>query len=443
MKMPNSPPSFDELMKAVLQDPERARKVLAMGLSATHRGKYLHWDKLRHLMPPSDLTHEEWWCATKLARRPVSLLPLADVSGEPFGFLMAEPVQKLVHEIDRDAAGRIEMAEQVANPNIRDRYVVSSLMEEAITSSQLEGAATTRRVAKDMLRSGRPPRDHGEQMILNNYAAIRHIRDVQDLPLTPELVIELQRLLTSGTLENPDAVGRLRHSEEKIDVATYYNEVLHIPPPADQLPYRLKLMCDFANRRTPKSFVHPVVRAVILHFWLAYEHPFVDGNGRTARALFYWSMLNQGYWLCEFLSISHIIRKAPAKYEKAFLHTETDGNDLTYFVLYHLEIVHKAIQELYAYLKQKMRQLRDAEGLLRRTIELNHRQIALLSHALRHPDARYTIRSHGNSHNVTYQTARTDLQKLASKGLLDQRLIGQTFHFSPAKDLPDVLRDQD
>ena len=59
------------------------------------------------------------------------------------------------------------------------------------------------------------------------------------------------------------------------------------------------------------GFIHPMIRSIILHFWLAYDHPFVDGNGRTARALFYWSMLRHGYWLFEFISISQIILKGP------------------------------------------------------------------------------------------------------------------------------------
>ena len=95
---------------------------------------------------------------------------------------------------------------------------------------------------------------------------------------------------------------------------------------------RMGLMCDFANSKTPEGFVHPVLRSIILHFWLAYDHPFVDGNGRVARALFYWSMLRHGYWLFEFVSISQIILKAPVKYGRAFLYTETDDNDLTYFI---------------------------------------------------------------------------------------------------------------
>jgi Fic family protein len=58
----------------------------------------------------------------------------------------------------------------------------------------------------------------------------------------------------------------------------------------------------------PDKFIHPVVRAIILHFMIGCGHLFVDGNGRTARALFYWSVLHQKYRLMEFISISCIGR---------------------------------------------------------------------------------------------------------------------------------------
>ena len=57
------------------------------------------------------------------------------------------------------------------------RFLVNSLMEEAIRSSQLEGATTSRRVAKEMLRTGREPRDRSERMIANNYRALQFMRE--------------------------------------------------------------------------------------------------------------------------------------------------------------------------------------------------------------------------------------------------------------------------
>lgn len=404
---------------------------------ALAREQYIHWDKLRHLKPPEGLSHEEWWAAIKLAREPaLKDLPLLDLSGQPFRYGMNDAAHEMVHKIDRRASGEITLSEIVTNPHSRNRYVVSSLIEEAITSSQLEGASTTRQNAKEMIRSGRPPRNRSERMILSNYRAMEFVGSIRDLELTPELVCEIHRRVTLDNLKDPADAGRLQSpQEDRIEVVWDDGTVLHVPPPAEQLPARLKELCRFANGGGPQGFLHPVVRSVLLHFWLAYDHPFVDGNGRTARAIFYWSMLHRGYWLAEYLSVSSILRRAPAKYARSFLLSETDEGDLCYFILYQLEVICRSIDSLHEYLARKMSEVRQVESLIKRSTEFNHRQLALLSHALRSPGARYTFTSHATSHNVAYQSARTDLLSLRDKNLLRQWKVGKSYYFTPAEDL--------
>ncbi len=320
----------------------------------------------------------------------------------------------------------------------RKAYLVNSLIEEAIRSSQLEGATTVYDVAKEMIRSGRQPRDRSEMMIKNNFLAMEFMHDDAGDVLTPEIVLELQRILTEGTLDNPDAAGRLQTPEDdRIVVADRLTGmVLHWPPPAEELPRRLELMCEFANVESPASgFLHPVVRAILLHFWLAYDHPFEDGNGRTARALFYWLMRVQGYWLTEYLSISRILREAPSKYHKSFLLTESDENDTTYFVLNQLRVIERAINELHDYLRKKVEEVRQIQDILRGDDRFNYRQLALLTNAVRDTRKRYTFQSHSRSHRVTHQTARTDLLELEELELLDRRIIGRQYVFSPAPNL--------
>ena len=402
--------------------------------------KYLHWDKLRHLEPPLGLSHRQWWCAIKMNRSSqYRQLPLKDDTGRAFQYTLADPIPETLHEIDTGAGGRIEMAEPITNPETKDRYLVGSLIEEAITSSQLEGAATTRLVAKEMLRTERPPRDRSERMILNNFRAMQRIGKLKDEPLTKDLIFEIHRLITDRTLEDPAGAGRFRRPDERIDIGDDYGNVFHVPPPAEQLEARMAALCAFANGKTGPEFVHPAIRSMVLHFWLAYDHPFVDGNGRTARALFYWSMLRCGFWLCEFISISEIIRKAPAKYGRAFLYTETDANDLTYFLIYHLEVVRRAIGQLHDYVGRKTKELQVLEGELRGVAALNHRQRALIGHALRHPGHRYAIKSHQRSHGIVYQTARTDLLDLVEQELFTRGKVGRTLSFTPVGDLAERL----
>jgi Fic family protein len=277
-------------------------------------------------------------------------------------------------------------------------------------------------------------------MILNNYRAMEFMHEEMGPELTPDLVLELHRILTDGTLDDPDAAGRLQApGDDRVVVLDEKGAIVHQPPAADQLPERLEAMCTFANGGGSKTFLHPVVRAILTHLWLAYDHPFEDGNGRTARALFYWSMKTQGYWLAEYLSISRILRQAPSKYSTSFLHVETDDHDATYFILYQLSVIRRAIEELQEYLKRKMTEIRNFEKLIASSVHFNHRQLALLRNAIREPHQRYTFQSHAMSHNVTHQTARTDLLALARAGLLERHKTGKQFVFSPSRDLPDRL----
>jgi Fic family protein len=441
-----TPPSLDDIAErigggAMIEAFEAPAQVI-------ERDRYLHWDKLRWLDPPRTLTTEQWWVRVKLARiDQFRELPLVDAEGERFSYTLPDLILRQLLMIDQRVAGEVAMDEVVTSErDSRQRYLVNSLMEEAIRSSQLEGAMTSRVVAKDLLRSGRSPRNRGERMIANNYRALQFMRDAMGETLTPAKVLELHRILTEETLDDPTAAGRLQTAGEP-RVRVYDRddgEPIHVPPPAEELPARLRALCDFANEgEDAERFVHPVLRAILLHFWLAYDHPFVDGNGRTARILFFWAMRTRGYWLAEYLPISRLLRKAPGRYVRAFMETETDGGDTTYFLIHQLSVIVQAIDDLHTYLQRKIEQTRDVESLLRGDVALNGRQLALLTDAVRRGDAVYTFDSHAASHRVSHETARADLHGLVDRELLTRRRSGHRYVFSPAPDIDAKLRGAD
>jgi Fic family protein len=436
VKIPQTPKPFHELLVEATQGKQFQEIITASSQIPSKKDEYLHWDELRHRKPPNELSIEQWWLATKLRRvSGTRQIALRDKKGANFKFSVPDSVVEQLHHIDRGAGGLIGTLEPVTSPQTRDRYLIRSLIEESITSSQLEGAVTTREVAKQMLSSGRKPRDKSERMILNNYNTMQRIRGLRETPLSPELVIEIQERLGRDALDKADAAGRLRRPDEPIEISDAEGNVFFVPPPAEELPERLKLMCAFANGDSPDYFIHPVVRAIILHFWLAYDHPFVDGNGRTARALFYWAMLKNGFWLCEYISISQIILKAPVQYGMAFLHTETDENDLTYFIIHQTEVMRKAVKELHAYINRKTNEIEESRGFIATLGWLTHRQHVILTHALKHPGSHYTVAEHQSRHGIAYATARADLLKLAECSLLEKQTVGREFVFTSPNDL--------
>ena len=407
----------------------------------TVNGKYLHWDKLRFYTPPEGLTVQQWWFGIKFKRRSQARkIGLLDKTGMPFSYNLVDPIPEFLHLTDSNARGVLQAVEPITNPDTKKNYLVRSLIEESITSSQMEGANTSHKVAKEMIRQGREPRDKSERMILNNYVAMQHILEVKGRDLDRELVFQIHGMVTDGTLKDPSAAGRFRTSEERVVVDDPYGEVLHEPPMAQDLPARLEAMCAFANGNSQSGFIHPVIRSMILHFWVAYDHPFVDGNGRTARSLFYWSMLRQGYWLFEFIPISRIILQSLSRYARAYLHTETDENDLTYFLLYHSDVISRAISDLHLYLERKTGEVMKAVADLKGLTDLNHRQRDLVNHALRHPGFAYSVESHRGSHVISYETARQDLMDLVRRKLLTKRRSGRFWQFFPAIDLEASLK---
>lgn len=450
MRIPMQPPSTVDILQDVLssgqKNPEILQQVFHKHKSAAPKGRYRHWDKLRHLDAPEGLTHHQWWLAIKMARNALSKpLPLTDRDGRPFQVAMPDIAQEMAHRIDQQVAGSIHSAALQPGGQNPHRYLLRSLIEEeAITSSQLEGAATTRRIAKGMLRDKRRPRNNGEQMILNNYEGMRFIAETaKHQELTPELVRELHIILTRETLDDPSAAGRFRRDDEEI-VVMDHEKTLHTPPPASQLEERLETLCQFGNDEASLPFIHPVARSILLHFWLAHDHPFIDGNGRTARAIFYWSMLKRGYWLMEYVSISRRLLKARSAYNRAFLYTETDENDTTYFLLHQMRVILQSMDELHDYLNRKVSERRGTLDILKELsatdLPLNHRQLALIRYGIDHPGTTFTIAEHKNYHSIGYATARSDLLGLSNLGLFVQTKSGKTYQFLSPDNLSERIQ---
>jgi len=401
--------------------------------------EYIYWDKFKHKKFPNGINAEIAWACLKLTRTATEKgTPVKDKNGTPFWYWLPDIALKDLSLIDKRAGGEILVDDPSINdPKNKERFLVNSIMEESIASSQLEGAATTRKHAKEMLRTRKKPRTKPEQMIYNNYHTIAWIKEIKNEPLTPGLIKEIQKKITTETLEDSDPAGCFQTEDEKRVTIWFDNKLIFEPPEASEINQRVEALCDFANQpESETEFDHPILKAIILHFWLAYIHPFPDGNGRTARALFYWYALKNEYWQFEYLSISRIVLKAPEQYIKAFLYSEIDECDLTYFITFHLRTIRLAIKELQIYLHKKQLESKKIQELDLLSMHLNFRQAAFLRHALDYPQEGYTtVKIHQSIYGVVRQTARTDLDSLAKLGFVTKKRVGNEFYFRSIPDL--------
>ena len=410
---------------------------------ALRMDRYLSWQELRYRKAPEGLSKEQWWLGVKLHRTQArQSIPLRNARGKFFNFASTQYIQQCLHKIDR-ASGTMLLTDEstVFSVTERDKYLLTSLAEEAIMSSMLEGAVVTRSEARELIRSNRLPKDEHEQMVMNNYRTMRMILQHKDEPLTPAFILSLHRSMVEGTLRNPEKSGSLRQEEDKVCIEdTRSGDIIHMPPTAESLTERLEELCRFANGEDGgEYYIHPIIRAIILHFQLAYDHPFVDGNGRTARSLFYWGMLHAGYWLFEYISISREIYAHSRSYYEAFMNTEEDDNDLNYFLTDQLTTINNSITNLMEYLERRSSEQAELNSRLKNRPEFNHRQKALLTRMLKNPDMRTSVTAHCREFNTVRQTARTDLAALVNAGMLLVHKQGNEFIYTPAAELKQLI----
>lgn len=445
MKIPPIPPDYkSDFIDFLTKNAASDRRWTEVG-PTDEQGRYLHWDDFRFREPPDGLANRTHWALTRMARFTRGrATPFFDAIGQQFAFTQTDTLLRRLHEIDSEAHGGVQFAGTTPSDQYTKRFLVKSLLEEPLNSTLLEGAATTRDIAKRLIRENKPPRTEGEQAVLNNYRAIEFIKSRRGDLLSPDLVHELHAILMRETSLAARKIGRFRTPEDDVNVVDEISgEVLHSPPPAAQLESRMRTLCSFANGGDQEgTFIHPIIRAVILHFMLAYDHPYADGNGRTARALFYWSVVKDRYWLLEYISISRIIKKAPIQYGLAYLYTETDGADLTYFILHQVEVIRNALDDLAAFIRKKQAEISTLDTSLAGDDvrgRFNRRQLAVLHDAVRSPGMSYKILDHQHVHGVSYLTARADLEDLAAAGLLRKSKYGNTSVYAPPPNLPRII----
>ena len=376
---------------------------------------YEYWDKAKYKKLPEGFTPQMLWANVK-ASRLRSMIPVWNKYS--INLCVTSQMQRLCHEFDMKFGSFWEV-EGDTQSSERKYYLSSSLMEEAIYSSKMEGASTTRIVAKDMLRKKKSPQNKSQQMIVNNYNTIQYIVEHKDEPLTEELLLTIHRLMTEKTLDNPEDAGRFRTNDKVVVADMVEGDIIYTPPSFQEIPEFVESLCDFFNNDNPRTFIHPIIRGIIVHFMLAFMHPFVDGNGRTARALFYWYMLKEGYKLTEYMSISRVIAKSKSNYEKAFRYVENDGNDMGYFVAYNLEALEISFQQLRDYIQRKQREKSAASSFMMAG-NINQRQALVLQRLKEEPGTIFTVKDVQEQFSVSSMTARKDLSDLVKQGYMTE-----------------------
>jgi len=406
---------------------------------------YLHWEELRHKswLPPEK---ELFWTWLKFNRQSsLKITPIRDKNGHYFSANFNNHAEML-HHIDKEMAGNFMGISNFSETDKR-RFITRNLIEESIASSQLEGANTSRTAAKKMLLEGRKPRDHSEQMIVNNHNAMLKIeQEYFKEKLSWELICELHRIITQKTIPE-EKQGKLRDTfDEKgnrLSIKPWDDRVItYITPDREFVEEELPKLIDFANDKKTEagSFIHPLIKAIMIHFWIGLLHPFEDGNGRLARVLFYWYMLKKEYWAFSYFSLSEKIKKSPKQYAMAYIYSEQDDCDLTYFIQYNINKLTLARKDFQDYIKKKTNENRLLVTLTQQNNHFNDRQIKLLQYFNHEMESRTNIEMHQKFYDVTKATAINDLKTLIEKRLLVKKKHGRNVYYYPTENVKKLFK---
>jgi len=432
MKIPKNPPKIKEILDKhhskvfSLLENEQIRDIITK-----YNKEYVHWDQLRYKKIPNDEKPEYIWALLKVFRN--QQYKMLKFNGWNFPLILLDDSLRKLHLFDKGAAGHLETGLESLNTEGRDRYIISSLMEEAIASSQLEGAATTRKLAKEMLKLRKKPRDYSEKMILNGYSTMQKIVKMKDKKITPEIILELHKEITQDTLKDKKDEGLFRDNNEiVVGDPVIAENIYHRPPDYKKIQTLIDEFCKFASDDT-HEFIHPVIKGIILHFLMGYIHPFNDGNGRTARTIFYWYVLTRGYWLFEFMSVSRILLRSKTNYGLAYLYTETDDNDLTYFINFNLSAIEESLHEMEKYISRKQKEQIEAMKLVQGMKDINLRQASILKEFIKNPEKNFVISEIMSTYGVAYDTSRNDLFHLENLGYIKKIKVKNKYVFKLAK----------
>ncbi len=396
---------------------------------AEYNRRYLSWDELIHRVPDQKRRERIWHLMKTHRRLRYETIPYPPLT---LIYSLTPEIAKNLHTYDRYLSGTLRINKREIR--LEKSYIINSMMEEAIASSILEGAVTTRKKAQELLISKRKPKNTDEQMVINNYEAMQYILTQKDEPISREMICDIQEIVTNKTI-NEKEVGVFRDNNEIVVVDAATGEIQHTPPDHQKIEEMIAAFCRFANEdddesgETAITSIHPIIKGIILHYLIGYIHPFADGNGRTARTIFYWYVLSRGYWLFEYMAISRAIQRTKKKYALAYLHTRYDEMDLTYFINYNISCINEALQDLLSYIEEKQSEQKRAQTISRKVPGINERQADILRTMMEQGDEYFTIRQIMQMHGVVYETARTDLLTLVERGFIRKTKRGKEFAF--------------
>lgn len=359
----------------------------------------------------------EVWQQLQISRRENGVkIPLKDQEDKDLFFSLTEELKKKVVAVDDLARNNFF---DNLDENEKIDLIRAAQEDEAFYSSVIEGAHTTKKRTKELVEKGLEPKNKDERMVLNNYKALMFILENLHRDIDEDIIIKIYQKVTEGTLDEEELGYRNNQNYVRS-----LNEVVYEPPKYEEVPKLMKDLVKFINDDS-EDLLHPLIKALILHFDFVYIHPFNDGNGRTARALTYMYLLKSGYHFFKFFSISSLLKEFRGNYYKAIKNVEDYDSDVTYFIEFYLDMMEKSIKKVSSDFRNQYLLKVIKEKILNKGLELNSRQVKSLEKIIKVNKKNVDIAFYMSLNKVVQETARKDLQELVEMEILQVTKLGK------------------
>jgi Fic family protein len=337
-----------------------------------------------------------------------------------FWFYPADCIYEKAHHIEKKG---MELYQRIiGHQSFAKDFIVDAAIEEAITSAIYEGANSTRAKAKELIELNKTPKNKDEWMLLNNFKAMMWIKDHQEREVTLDVIKEVHAVVTKNTLSEDDVNFSGKFRNDRVFVWSG-SDIKHEGISHEKVEVALKEAIEVTTKHM--RYFPPLLKGMLLHYLIAYIHPFFDGNGRTARTLFYFKSMRNNLKFVELLSVSAYLKNHGKQYEKSFEKVKESEMDLTYFIDFNLDALKTALEKV----SEKIEFLVKIANL-KKTYELTDQQIGLLQRVALHKFRKYDIEKYAESIGKSREIARQELKQLAELKLLEEAKEGKKFVYT-------------
>lgn len=287
-----------------------------------------------------------------------------------------------------------------------------ALVLEAYYTTHIEGTQLTLAQSEQLLEGKNPPNTNPDDVreLVNYRDAFNLVAEYlnEEMPVTEGLIREIHKRLVKGVRGNSAAPGDYRKIQNYV-VNSVTGETVYTPPPAYEIQYKMQELVDYINKTTE---VHPVFVSGIAQFQLVHIHPFLDGNGRSARLLSTLCLYRKGYDFKQLFTISEYYDRNRTDYYKAIQSVRENNMDMTGWLEYFTHALSEQMQEIKTKGEVVIR-----SDILEKSHHLSARQKKAMQYILQYGEL--TIKDFSQ---LCADTPRRSLQR-DIKGLIEKGLI--------------------